>query len=54
MCFPVVTAVECPVPENPQFGTAIYTSCQYNSVVSYECRYGYTLLGKNGIFYCII
>ncbi|KAF6197722.1 hypothetical protein GE061_008688, partial [Apolygus lucorum] len=42
----LVTAVECPVPENPAFGNAVYTSCQYNSVVSYECRYGYTLVGE--------
>lgn len=42
----VVTAVECPVPESPPFGTAVYTSCQYNSVVSYECKYGYTLVGN--------
>nr|XP_014289884.1 sushi, von Willebrand factor type A, EGF and pentraxin domain-containing protein 1 isoform X2 [Halyomorpha halys] len=43
----LVTAVECPMPENPQFGTAIYTSCGYNAVVSYECRHGYTLVGDS-------
>ncbi|XP_014258644.1 CUB and sushi domain-containing protein 3 isoform X2 [Cimex lectularius] len=42
----LVTAVECPVPENPQYGTAHFTTCQYNAVVSYECRYGYTLVGE--------
>lgn len=41
----VVTAVQCPPPENPPHGKAIFTSCSYNSVVSYECNYGYTLLG---------
>lgn len=42
----VVTAVQCPPPENPNNGKAIYTSCSYNSVVSYECKYGYTLVGE--------
>lgn len=43
----VVTAVQCPLPENPRNGKAIYTSVSYNSVVSYECRYGYTLVGES-------
>lgn len=43
----MVTAVQCPPPENPKNGKAIYTSCSYNSVVSYECRYGYTLVGES-------
>ncbi|XP_073987217.1 hig-anchoring scaffold protein isoform X2 [Rhodnius prolixus] len=43
---PACVPVECPVPESPPFGTAVYTSCQYNSVVSYECKYGYTLVGN--------
>lgn len=42
----VVTAVQCPQPEDPVNGKAIYTSCSYNSVVSYECKYGYTLIGE--------
>lgn len=42
----VVTAVQCPTPENPSNGKAIFTSCSYNSVVSYECKYGYTLVGE--------
>lgn len=42
----VVTAVQCPPPENPAHGKAIFTSCSYNSVVSYECDYGYTLVGE--------
>ncbi|XP_075238047.1 hig-anchoring scaffold protein isoform X3 [Lycorma delicatula] len=41
----LVTAVQCPQPEDPVNGKAIYTSCSYNSVVSYECKYGYTLIG---------
>lgn len=43
----VVTAVQCPSPENPKNGKAIYTSFSYNSVVSYECKYGYTLVGES-------
>ncbi|KXJ69876.1 hypothetical protein RP20_CCG025560 [Aedes albopictus] len=47
MWAPVVTSVQCPSPENPKNGKAIYTSTSYNSVVSYECRYGYTLVGES-------
>uniref|UniRef100_A0A8W7PH35 Uncharacterized protein n=1 Tax=Anopheles coluzzii TaxID=1518534 RepID=A0A8W7PH35_ANOCL len=43
----LVTSVQCPSPENPRNGKAIYTSTSYNSVVSYECRYGYTLVGES-------
>nr|CAD7445089.1 unnamed protein product [Timema bartmani] len=39
-------SVQCPPPENPSSGKAIFTSCSYNSVVSYECKYGYTLIGE--------
>lgn len=43
----MVTSVQCPLPDNPKNGKAIFTSTSYNSVVSYECRYGYTLLGES-------
>lgn len=43
----VVTAVQCPPPEAPKYGKAVYTSCSYNSIVSYECKYGYTLVGES-------
>lgn len=43
----MVTAVQCPPPEAPKYGKAIYTSCSYNSIVSYECKYGYTLVGES-------
>ncbi|XP_030753340.1 uncharacterized protein LOC115880296 [Sitophilus oryzae] len=43
----LVTAVQCSPPENPRHGKAIYTSCSYNSVVRYECKYGYTLVGES-------
>ncbi|PBC31645.1 Sushi, von Willebrand factor type A, EGF and pentraxin domain-containing protein [Apis cerana cerana] len=40
-----VTTVQCPKPENPVNGNAVYTSYAYNSIVSYECKYGYTVVG---------
>lgn len=40
-----VTSVQCPKPENPVNGKAVYTSYAYNSIVSYECKYGYTVIG---------
>ncbi|KAM8716457.1 hypothetical protein ACLKA7_003348 [Drosophila subpalustris] len=43
----LVTSVVCPTPENPKNGKATYTTLAYNSVVSYECRYGYTLVGES-------
>ncbi|KAL1454321.1 hypothetical protein WDU94_010593, partial [Cyamophila willieti] len=39
-------AVQCSTPESPVHGKAIYTSTSYNSVVSYECNYGYMLEGQ--------
>ena len=42
----LVAAVQCPMPTNPDNGKAKFTSVSYNSVVSYECRYGYTLVGQ--------
>ncbi|XP_075151703.1 hig-anchoring scaffold protein isoform X2 [Haematobia irritans] len=45
--FVVVTSVVCPTPENPKNGKATFTTLAYNSVVSYECRYGYTLVGES-------
>ncbi|XP_043258716.1 uncharacterized protein LOC122400968 [Colletes gigas] len=40
-----VTTVECPKPDNPVKGKAVYTSYAYNSIVHYECDYGYTVVG---------
>nr|XP_003703173.1 PREDICTED: uncharacterized protein LOC100877094 [Megachile rotundata] len=40
-----LTTVQCPKPENPVNGKAVYTSYAYNSIVSYECDYGYTVVG---------
>lgn len=38
--------MQCPIPSDPDFGKAIFTSTSYNSVVSYECRYGHSLVGQ--------
>lgn len=40
-----VTSVQCPKPDNPVNGKAVYTSYAYNSIVSYECKYGYSVVG---------
>lgn len=37
--------MQCPPPENPKYGKAVYTSCAYNAIVSYECKYGYMIVG---------
>lgn len=42
-----MTSVVCPIPESPKNGKAIHTSLSYNSIVSYECRYGYTLVNDS-------
>jgi len=46
-CFSCSPAVQCPNPENPPNGKAIYTSCAYNSVVSYECKQQFRLIGDS-------
>ncbi|XP_046420389.1 protein lev-9-like [Neodiprion fabricii] len=40
-----VSSVQCPPPQNPRNGKAIYTSCAFNAIVSYECRYGFAVVG---------
>lgn len=42
----MVSAVDCGPPESPYNGNAVFTSTSYNSVVSYECKYGYILSGE--------
>ncbi|KAK7593077.1 hypothetical protein V9T40_007829 [Parthenolecanium corni] len=43
---PSCVHVQCPPPENPLFGTALFTSTSYNSVVSYSCKHAYMLVGE--------
>ncbi len=40
-----IQAVQCPIPEDPINGRAVYTSVSYDSVVKYECKYGFKLHG---------
>lgn len=40
-------AVQCAIPDNPANGRAFYTSVSFNSVVKYECRYGFKLMGSS-------
>lgn len=42
-----VTAIQCDRPQNPLNGRAIYDSVSYNSLISYECNYGYMLIGDS-------
>ena len=40
-------AIQCEVPANPDNGRAVYASVSYNSLISYECTYGYMLIGDS-------
>lgn len=40
-------AVQCSIPENPPNGRGFYTSVSFNSVVKYECRFGFKLVGPS-------
>ncbi|XP_054709581.1 sushi, von Willebrand factor type A, EGF and pentraxin domain-containing protein 1-like [Uloborus diversus] len=42
-----IASIECSIPADPPNGRAMYTSVSYNSVVKYECRYGYRLVGPS-------
>ena len=41
------SAIQCELPRNPQNGRAVYASVSYNSLISYECNYGYMLIGDS-------
>jgi len=45
-CVCIGSAVQCPIPENPGHGKAVFSSVSFNSFVSYECKYGYMLVGE--------
>ena len=44
MFFPI-PAISCPTPNNPENGRAVFASVSYNSLISYECNYGYMIVG---------
>jgi len=43
---PECKPVSCPVPVNPPFGRVMFNSITYNSLISYECNYGYMIIGE--------
>ncbi len=43
----VLAAIQCELPHNPLNGRAVYSSVSYNSLISYECNYGYMLIGDS-------
>ena len=45
--FRPTAAIQCEVPRNPLNGRAVYSSVSYNSLISYECNYGYMLIGDS-------
>ena len=42
-----ISAIKCDVPRDPLNGRAVYSSVSYNSLISYECNYGYMLIGDS-------
>ena len=42
----MISAVSCPAPVNPPFGRVMFNSVTYNSLISYECNYGYMMVGE--------
>ena len=42
-----VSAVSCPTPSHPAFGRVMFNSVTYNSLISYECNYGYMIIGES-------
>ena len=42
---PTCVPVQCPIPDSPVNGKAMYTAVAYKSVVSYECKYGFMIVG---------
>ncbi|RXG57663.1 Protein lev-9 [Armadillidium vulgare] len=44
---PTCKAVQCDTPDNPENGKVIYTTKSYNSVVTYECDYGFMIVGSS-------
>ena len=43
---PICEAVQCGLPGNPENGNALFTAVSFKSVVSYECNYGYMIVGN--------
>lgn len=44
---PTCVPVQCPIPNSPKNGKALYTAVAYKSVVNYECNYGFMVVGDS-------
>lgn len=42
---PTCVPVQCAIPDSPVNGKAMFTAVAYKSVVSYECKYGFMIVG---------
>ena len=38
---------QCPIPDSPVNGKAMFTAVAYKSVVSYKCTYGFMIVGES-------
>ena len=45
MLWTFIPAIQCASPNNPENGRAVFASVSYNSLISYECNYGYMIVG---------
>ena len=48
---PTCVPVQCGLPESPENGKAHYTALAYKSVVTYTCKYGFMVVGKNSVLH---
>ncbi|XP_042217249.1 complement factor H-like isoform X2 [Homarus americanus] len=44
---PTCKPIQCSMPDNPENGQAKFNSVFYNAVVSYDCNYGYMIVGPS-------
>ncbi|XP_069937241.1 sushi, von Willebrand factor type A, EGF and pentraxin domain-containing protein 1 [Cherax quadricarinatus] len=44
---PTCKPIQCNIPDNPDNGKATFNSVFYNAVVSYDCNYGYMIVGAS-------
>ena len=41
--------MSCSVPEHPSHGRVIFNTVTFNSLISYECNYGYMIIGTTNV-----
>ena len=44
---PTCVPVQCKIPDSPINGKALYTAVAYKSVVKYQCKHGYMIVGDS-------